>query len=847
MGASGFASLGYQIVWTQQSAVWLGHEAVALLAVMAAFFGGLALGAAILGERIVKSAHPARWYAACEFGIALWCGFLVFSLGPFGEALVSLTGAQPSGPWHWAVAFTGTFVVLLPATSLMGATLPAMERVTGQLRQEGNSIAALYACNTLGAVVGVLASAFWLVPMFGLTRTALACACVNLLCAVMALRLPGERAQVRPARRLAGGLRFLITVTGFLGIGYEVLVVRVLSQLAENTVYTYAMLLAVYLCGTSIGAAAHQRWFSAVDADNRVRDRLLWLMACACLITMPGLWWADTILAAGAKAFGGGMPGALAAEALLAGAAFGLPTLAMGALFAHISVQARAAGVSMGRMLAFNTLGAALAPVVFGALLVPAFGLKAALAMVVAGYIALTAPVPWRSPRASKLTAALAMVAMVATVVWAPPLAFVDVPEGGHVVSYEEGPMAAVSVVADADEVLRLRINNRAQEGSSDSLVADGRQALLPVLLHPAPRRALFLGLGTGVTSRVAADEAALQVDVVELLPEVIAAAAHFTAAKEGGGQAPAARVLAADARRYVRASTERYDVIVSDNFHPARSGSGALYTVEHFRAVHARLSSGGVFCQWVPLHQLDLATLRSIVRSFITVYPGGWAMLATNSLETPVVGLVGRRERDRFELREVRERLAGMARARPPAQFGLQDEYAVLGSFFAGPRALARFAGDSPLNSDDHPVVAYRAPRATYAPGSAPRDRLVELLDQTGIDPEELLGSDRDGALNRRLADYWTARKRFVVIGRDVRPQPDVRRMLAQVREPLLGILRTSPDFRPAYDPLLAMASALAGSDVAAARDLLEALVDAQPGRIEAADALARLKSARP
>ena len=234
-------------------------------------------------------------------------------------------------------------------------------------------------------------------------------------------------------------------------------------------------------------------------------------------------------------------------------------------------------------------------------------------------------------------------------------------------------------------------------------------------------------------------------------------------------------------------------------------------------------------------------------MRSFITVYPGGWAMLATNSLETPVVGLVGRRERDRFELREVRERLAGMARARPPAQFGLQDEYAVLGSFFAGPRALARFAGDSPLNSDDHPVVAYRAPRATYAPGSAPRDRLVELLDQTGIDPEELLGSDRDGALNRRLADYWTARKRFVVIGRDVRPQPDVRRMLAQVREPLLGILRTSPDFRPAYDPLLAMASALAGSDVAAARDLLEALVDAQPGRIDAADALARLKSARP
>ena len=67
-----------------------------------------------------------------------------------------------------------------------------------------------------------------------------------------------------------------------------------------------------------------------------------------------------------------------------------------------------------------------------------------------------------------------------------------------------------------------------------------------------------------------------------------------------------------------MRASERSYDVIVSDNFHPARSGSGALYTVEHFEAVRARLDAGGVFCQWLPLHQLDLETLRSIVRSFV-------------------------------------------------------------------------------------------------------------------------------------------------------------------------------------------------------------------------------------
>jgi len=56
---------------------------------------------------------------------------------------------------------------------------------------------------------------------------------------------------------------------------------------------------------------------------------------------------------------------------------------------------------------------------------------------------------------------------------------------------------------------------------------------------------------------------------------------------------------------------------------------------------VRERLAPGGLFCQWLPLHQLDLATLRSIVRTFVTAYPDGWAMLATNSLDTPVVGLV--------------------------------------------------------------------------------------------------------------------------------------------------------------------------------------------------------------
>ncbi len=298
-------------------------------------------------------------------------------------------------------------------------------------------------------------------------------------------------------------------------------------------------------------------------------------------------------------------------------------------------------------------------------------------------------------------------------------------------------------------------------------MLADARQALLPLLLHPAPRRALFLGLGTGVTAATAALDPRLDVDAVELLPEVIAASTHFRRAVFGSASQPRLHLIAADARRFVRTAPERYDVIVADNFHPARSGSGSLYTVEHFRAIRQRLADGGLFCQWLPLHQLDLDTLHSIVRSFLAVYPDGAALLATNSLDTPVVGLLARRAAGRLELEAIRARLATADLPRKPADFGLPDELALLGSFIAGPRALARFAGDAPLNTDDRQVVAYRAPRITYVADSAPRDRLLALLREVDIEPAEILAA-ADSAEGPRLAAYWSARDRFL----EVRPR---------------------------------------------------------------------------
>jgi spermidine synthase len=842
MVASGFAGLGYQMIWTQQFALGLGSDSASVLAVVAAFFAGLAAGALMFGSRVEHSAHPQRWYAAAEALAGSWSLLLAVAMAPVSSGMLELIGTQPSATWQWGVAFAGTFLLLLPATAAMGVTLPAMERAVAAQARGGRSIAGLYAANTLGALVGTLAIALWLIPQLGLLRASCACVALGLLSAALALRIwvaPAAKAESTTTVDASGrAALWRLAASGFLGIGLEILVVRVLSQVAEDTVYTFALLLACYLVGTALGAQGYRR--ARVDDSARLRNRLFVLLGLACLACTGILYASEHIKTWVLDVGSGGFLAALGAEATLALVAFALPTLVMGALFSHLCGEAHQGGVSFGRAIGVNTLGAAFAPVVFGVIVVPGLGPKLALLAVCMGYLLLGAGEGRRSPWPW-----LALAACAALAAFAPPLAFVELPEGGHLVSYRDGITASVSVVEDARGVSRLRINNRQQEGANASRRVDGRQALLPMLLHPAPRRALFLGVGTGNTSATAAEESGVEVDAVELLPEVISAAEYFTAAFPPEARARL-HFIAADARRYVKTTDRQYDVVVADNFHPARSGTSSLYTAEHFEAVRARLAPGGLFCQWLPLHQLDIGSLQSIVRSFLVAFPRGHALLASNSLATPTIGLLGLADDGRLDRARLVARLGAYGTPERRSAFGVEDEFALLGGFIAGPESLARFAGNAPVNTDDRPVIAYGAPRITYAPDSTPDQRLVELLKSVSVAPADLVDADGDEAWTMRLAAYWQARNQFIDSGRLVRPTADPTAMLDQVEQPLLDALRTSPDFRPAYDPLLRLAEAVAARDAGRARRLLEGLATLQPQRIEAAQALAGLATRR-
>src|SRR5262249_3650489 len=426
-----------------------------------------------------------------------------------------------------------------------------------------------------------------------------------------------------------------------------------------------------------------------------------------------------------------------------------------------------------------------------------------------------------------------------AVFVWiGPKQSMTRVLAGGALLAVREGPMVTASVVNDASGARYLEVNGHFRMGGTNSVRSDHRQAMLPLLLHPGPHRALFLGIGTGATVMGGAPMPGVSVHGVGLAPEVGEALPWFANPAAPGPLPP---ITVADARRYVTADTRQYDVIIADLFHPALDGSGALYTTEHFAAVGKRLAPGGLFCQWLPLYQLDLPSLRAIIRGFLDVYPNGSAWLNHYSVYTPMLALIGNQEGGGdLDVDTLAARLSDRAIGAVARPLGFDAPMDVLGQYVAGPRALAAFAGEGPRNTDNYPLVALDASRNVRALSAPPSTSLLALTRALQPDPSELLQGGRD-TLADRMTAYWRARNRFLEAGASLKGDPRGLALIEAASPGLLEALRLSAEFEPAYGPLMAMARTLMASDRRAAAHLLHQIEHAAPSRREARELLSR------
>ncbi len=400
--------------------------------------------------------------------------------------------------------------------------------------------------------------------------------------------------------------------------------------------------------------------------------------------------------------------------------------------------------------------------------------------------------------------------------------------------------MAAVSVVTDERGNRHLKVNNRFRMGSTANPANERRLGHIPLLLHPNPHSALFLGLGTGSTVAAAVDHPALQIEAVELLPEVVAVQHYFEGVTGQLSSFGALTIYTSDARRFVRATRRKHDVIVADLFHPARDGSGTLYTREHFLAVRERLAQGGLFCQWLPLYQLDEYCMRMIVRTFLEVFPQANGYLSNLDVNAPILGLVGSVSTPSYPADWFDRRLKNRRLRREVQKAGLTNELTLFGMLVASPQRLWRLAAGAPINTDNYPRVTFAAPNFIYGRQPAGFVNLQHLLDCE--EPAATARITLDHAFRTRVSDYMAARDIFL--------HAQIDRTLGNRSQALEGYVvatEASPDFDLAYTMVLMEANSLVASGArATAIGWLERIIEAHPSRADGKALLRQLKGQR-
>ena len=737
---SGASALIYEVAWMRQLADLLGSTSSAAAAVLATFMGGLAIGSFTIGRIVDRARRPLVVFAMLEAGIgatALVLPMAFEAAAPLYRWLYAVSGEQ--GAALVASQFIISSLLLLVPTVLMGGTLPALVRATVPSDGVGRGTAWLYAVNTFGATIGAIAAGFYLIPSVGLRMTIALAALLNAANAVVAWVIRESNAQ-RAARAQTRATRVLpsdgdlsrsrpavvravllaAAVSGFTALAAEVAWTRILVFGLGSTTYAFATMLATYLAGLAAGAFAATPLADRLERPVRavaIVQALAGAVSVASLVVY--MRYADRIETRVFTAAESSWLNATFLDVCAAAIALLPATLLMGAAFPLICAAygggRSALGAAIGRLYAANTIAAVGGALTAAFVLIPRLGLARTILLLSAaslcsagGLLAFEQPHRNGFVRASiAVLAALALLALPALA----PLHHVGPTE--RLVFYKEGRLSTVSVVEDASGLRKLYIDKIAVAGTDPVLLTDQKSlAHIPMLLRPRATRALTVGFGSGGASWSFTRYSRLEkVDCVEIDPTVFEAAPHLAASHHGVLSQPRFHVVLEDARSYLAATQQNYDIISTDCTDLRYKSNASLYTREYFTLCRRRLNPGGLVAVWLPLGGLTTDDLRVALSTFVSVFPHAslWYM---NNVPAHYALLVGTDDDVTFDAREVAEQLRETAVYDDLAEIGLADRWKLFASFVTSGAGVGRLAANARVNTDDRPILEFSVPR---------------------------------------------------------------------------------------------------------------------------------------
>lgn len=744
---SGCASLVLEVTWSRQIGILFGHTVQGAAIVLASYFSGMTAGY-LIGRRVVRSSRqPLRLYAACEIIAGLWALAIPFLLAT-AESSISVVFAQ----YDSLVIQTGlravfAFLLLMPATVAMGVTFPAIAAFfrAEPVGMQGKYVVLAYGINTAGAVAGTLAVTAVLMSWIGVKGASYVGAGLAGLAGAGALLL-SYLTKVKSAPNAIDGnvltrwpnrlSSVLAGFSGFATLSLQVLYTRLFSLVFHNSTYSFGTVVVAFL----IALTASSLLFAKLRNALRIPANMAALQQTGGIAVALSMLVFVVITEMDYFGSVGKFSTYILSCAGLTLAIISIPITICGMLLPWTWLRAEEEGAleqQVASLTAINTGAAAAGSLITCFVMLPFIGLWASFALVAMLYILCGILISLsesrelsRDPSKDKVTQCRQAVVFAVIA-----LGFVGASwkltaergtgteEGDLVVRYESA-YGWVDVIKNDESDLKLRQNVHYGLGSSASITMERRQGQIPILLHPQPKSVLFLGLATGTTAGAAADFPGVEkIHVVELIPDVVRAAEQFSPFNRNVLSNPKTTVFVNDGRHYLKQTSERYDVIISDLFVPWESMTGYLYTVEHYQMALKKLAQGGIFAQWIPLWQLGEKELSMIADSFASVFPYTSIFYGKNHFRWTILGLIGSDMPINVDYTNLAERLTD----RPPplpkdkSWFNSADE---LFDLYVG-----HWSGKEEFipNTDDFPRVEFSTPVTAWTFNSRLRFNTLE------------------------------------------------------------------------------------------------------------------------
>jgi len=667
---SGFCGLIYESIWSHYLKLFLGHAAYAQTVVLIVFIGGLALGSWLAGAFALRIRRPLLAYAAAEFVVGICALFFhrvfVGSTNWAYDVLLPMSCSAESWCWaQWAFAA----VLILPQSILLGTTFPLMSG--GILRLDpklpGGKLSLLYFLNSIGAVVGVLASGFLLIPTVGLPGALFTAGICNILLAIAVymadkntspaarVEMDGKEGEPGVPDAMVRWLLGIALVTGLSSFIYEVAWIRSLSLVLGSTTHSFELMLSSFILGLALGGWWIKRRIDRIADPVRFLAIVQVLMGLFAVLTLPVYAFTFDLMAwfygAVQKSDNGWILFNFFSQFLcllvmlpttfLAGMTLPLITFQL--------MRSRLGEKSIGNVYAANTLGAIIGVIVAVHFALPFLGLKGALVLGGAIDVLLGVLLLYRNrtiaPRLRNgwSAAGVAGIALCALAYQPDPLRMASSvfqfglatlsADNYEPLYHRDGKTATVDVMRyKPGELVSILTNGKSDGAITSRPEADGAGAdeytmilagLLPLAHVPGAKTVAVIGYGTGMsTASMLANPGIERVDTIEIEPAMVEGARHFRPFTDANYEDPRSFLIFDDAKSYFARSSRKYDIIMSEPSNPWVSGVSSLFTREFYARVRGQINPGGVLVQWIHTYSFNEALLASIVRAMRESFP---------------------------------------------------------------------------------------------------------------------------------------------------------------------------------------------------------------------------------